>query len=84
MVHVNSKEHTLHLVHWNVAAVHMCFTLHIEHFKWSLQLASPSCVRLQGISFGWLVGLVFLLECTEDEATLHSFPTNFEPKPGDI
>jgi hypothetical protein len=46
-----------------------------------LQLASPPCVRLQGMSFGWLVGLVFLVAFAEDEGPVHSFPSNFEPKP---
>jgi hypothetical protein len=45
-----------------------------------LQLTSVQCVKLQDRSFDWLVGLVFLMGWIEDEAPLHSFPTNFELK----
>jgi len=40
-----------------------------------LQLTDALCVWLQGVSFGWHVGLVFFLGWIEDEAPLHSFPT---------
>jgi hypothetical protein len=36
------------------------------------------------MSFDQLVGLIFLLGCIEGEDPLHSFPTKFEPKPGEI
>jgi len=32
-----------------------------------LQLANALCIRLQGMLFGWLVGLVFLLGWNEDK-----------------
>jgi hypothetical protein len=39
-----------------------------------------SMYLVQGWLFDWLVGLVFLLGQIEDEALLHLFPINFEPK----
>jgi hypothetical protein len=45
-----------------------------------LQLANVLCVKLQGESFDWLGGLVFLLGWTEAKAPLHLFHTNFELK----
>jgi hypothetical protein len=50
---------TFHLVHWNLVAVHLLGCAHIMSVI--LQLASVPCVGLQGVSFGWLVGLVFFL-----------------------
>jgi hypothetical protein len=43
-------------------------------------MASDQYVKLQGRSFDWLIGLVFLLVWLENEAALHSFPANFESK----
>jgi hypothetical protein len=41
-----------------------------------MQLASDQCVRFQGMSFAWLMDLVFVW--IEHKVSLHSFPTNFE------
>jgi len=49
-----------------------------------LQVANALCVGFQGISFSWLVSLVFLLGRTEDMAALYSFLITFEPKPEEI
>jgi hypothetical protein len=36
------------------------------------------------MSFGWLVGLGFLLGWIEDKAPLYSFQIDIEPNPDDI
>jgi hypothetical protein len=49
-----------------------------------MQLAGAQHIRLQGKSFGLLLGVVYLVGWIEDEATLHSYPPNFEPKPNEV
>jgi hypothetical protein len=41
-------------------------------------MTSDQYVELQGRTFEWLMGLVFLLIWLVNEALLHSFPVNFE------
>jgi hypothetical protein len=49
----------------------------------NLQLVNDGCVEDQRVPFDLHVGFVFM-GWIEDEAPFHSFPTNFEPKPGKI